>query len=200
LREVALDSLTKEGIKVQFGAMVKEVTKEGVVLASGNFIPIKTIIWAAGVTPVVPALEGMVATDKGGRLIATTKLNLDHFPEVFVLGDVAAVPDLTKADKPFLPMLAQVATQEGQLVALNLYRQITGRKLKDFYYHSRGSLVSLGQWRAIGEIYGVAIWGFLAWYLWRTVYLFKFISWEKRIKIAVDWTIDLFSPRDITKA
>lgn len=200
LREVALESIKKVGVDVHFGAMVSEVTKDGVVLASGSFIPMQTVIWAAGVMASVPTLEGTVSTDKGGRVLTTAQLNLDHHPEVFVLGDIAAVPDLTKTDKPFLPMLAQVATQEAEIVALNLRRLIKGQKLLTFYYRGRGSLVSLGRWKAVGEIFGLKVWGFIAWYMWRTVYLFKFISWEKRIKIAVDWTLDLFSPRDITKA
>lgn len=200
LRQSALETMRGRGVDVHFGAMVNEVTKEGVVLASGTFIPMQTVIWAAGVKPQPPALEGVFTTDKGGRLITTGKLNLDHYPEVFVLGDVAAVPDLTKIDQPYLPMLAQVATQEAEVVAINLKRLLTGRKLVDFYYHSRGSLVSIGRWKGVGEVFGLKISGLLAWYLWRTVYLFKFISWEKRIKIAVDWTLDLLSPRDVTKA
>jgi NADH dehydrogenase len=63
-----------------------------------------------------------------------------------------------------------------------------------------GDLVSLGQWRAIGYFFGVMWTGPIAWVIWRAVYLFKFASWPKRIKIALDWMIDVFYPRDITRA
>ncbi len=69
-----------------------------------------------------------------------------------------------------------------------------------FYYRSAGDLVSLGQWQAVGYFLKILWVGPLAWFIWRTVYLFKFASWSKRVKIAVDWTIDIFYPRDITRA
>ena len=69
-----------------------------------------------------------------------------------------------------------------------------------FKYSSSGELVSLGQWQAVGHLLHIVWTGPLAWFIWRTVYLSKFASWPKRIKIAVDWTIDIFYPRDITKA
>jgi NADH:ubiquinone reductase (H+-translocating) len=104
----------------------------------------------------------------------------------------------SKNVKP-LPMLAQVAVQQSKVVAYNILASLKQKKMKNFKYRSLGSLVSIGQWFAIGEIFSYKLKGRLTWWLWRTTYLFKFASWQKRIRIAFEWTLDTFYPRDITK-
>jgi NADH dehydrogenase len=114
-------------------------------------------------------------------------------PEVLILGDVAVVEEQT------LPMLAQVAVRQAKVIAYNIEAQLLGRERRVFHYHSRGVLLSLGSWFAVGQIGGVTISGRFAWWLWRTVYLFNFLSTRKRLRIAAEWTINLFYPRDISK-
>ncbi len=168
---------------------VTEVTAQGLKLSSGVVIPANTIIWAAGVKPIIPHFEGDMPPLTMGRLAVDQYFRVNGDPHVFALGDVAGyvdrdilVTDPTKTKT--LPMLAQVA--EGQ-------------PLLDFHYHSKVSLVSAGQWFALGEISTLVFSGRLTWWFWRTVYLFKFASWKKRIRIAFEWTIGMFYPRDITK-
>jgi len=116
---------------------------------------------------------------------------------LYALGDVALYAGL--GDQKGLPMLAQVAVAEARTVADTIIATIAGRPLPKFKYKSKGGMVSVGQWFAIGEIFSFRIAGKLTWWIWRTVYLFKFISWKKRFRIAFEWTIELFYPRDITK-
>ena len=97
-------------------------------------------------------------------------------------------------------MLAQVAARQGKATGKNISASIYEKKLSKFRYISKGSLVSLGSWKAVGEIAGITWSGVFAWWLWRTVYLANFASWTNRIKIIIDWTVNMFSPRDITKA
>jgi len=92
-----------------------------------------------------------------------------------------------------------VAEAQSKTVARNVMAAIAVKPLRDFHYHSQGSMVSVGQWFAIGEIFSMKLAGRFTWWLWRTVYLFKFASWRKRIRIALEWAYELISPRDITK-
>ena len=96
-------------------------------------------------------------------------------------------------------MLAQAAVREAKTIAHNIMASIGQKKLKDFRYRSEGAMASIGQWYAVGQIFSLKINGWFAWWIWRTVYLSKFASWRKRIRIAFEWTIDLFYSRDVTK-
>jgi NADH dehydrogenase len=199
LRQEALRVLKDRGIDVHLASTIIEVKKDGVMLAGKTFIKMGTIIWTAGTTPNTPKFKQEVALDPGRRLMANNFLQMTGWANVYTLGDVASVID-SKSGKP-LPMLAQVAVRQADTVAYNLAEEIRGTKnFQSFKYRSMGSLVSLGQWNAVAEMMFLRFSGRVAWYLWRTIYLFKFISWEKRFKIALDWTLGIFSYRDITKA
>jgi NADH dehydrogenase len=204
LRKAAAERLTKGGVELKLGTTVSEVTKDGLKLSDGSTVPASTVIWTAGVRPVVPVFAGSTPALGGGRLIVDQYFRLQNSERVFALGDVAGyvdVHDFAKDSKntKAMPMLAQVAVQESKTVAYNVLAAISGKPLQNFHYHSKGSMVSVGQWFAIGEIYSTNIAGAFTWWLWRTVYLFKFASWQKRIRIAIEWTLDFFYPRDITK-
>jgi NADH dehydrogenase len=197
-RAKALEVLQKNGATVMLNTGVKEVKEGGLVLNDGSFLEASTIIWTAGVKPNPPMFTHDVAADKWGRIIVSPTLQIPNCPNVFVIGDMASLQD--KDGRP-LPMLAQVAELQGLHTGKNIKRLLNGeKKLKEFVFHSKGELASLGQRQAVANIFGVQFSGLLAWFLWRTVYLFKFISNSKKIKIAVDWTVNLFFPHDITKA
>ncbi len=199
LRDEALRILRARGVDVHLATAIIEVKKDGVMIDGGAFLPMDTVIWAAGTTPNTPKFAGKVELDTSHRVRVDQYLNLPGQENVFALGDVASLIDLSTS-KP-IPMLAQVAVAQAKVVAHNVVARVTGRgSLRSYTYRLMGSLVSLGQWHAVAEIFGFKFSGRFAWYLWRTVYLFKFISWEKRFKIAADWTANIFSLRDITRA
>lgn len=197
LRKKSLKVLTEKGVTVLLNKDVKEVTGDAIVFADGSQIEATHKIWTAGVKPNFFEFAQDVEKDASGRIVADEYLRVKSFPNVFVLGDIACVMD--KNEKP-VQMLAQVAVKQGVLAGKNIFATLRGKKLEKFTYHSRGSLMSLGQWQAIGRVMGINWSGPLAWWIWRTVYLFNFAYWPNRIKIAVDWTINIFSPRDVTKA
>ncbi len=197
LRKKSLKVLTEKGIKVLLNKDVKEVTKDSVVFADGSNIEATHKIWTAGVKPNSFEFVQEVEKDKGGRIVADEYLRVKNFPNVFALGDIACV--MGKDERP-MGMLAQVAVRQGLWAGKNIVASMRDKSLKKFVYHSRGSLMSLGQWQAIGRMLGINWSGPFAWWLWRTTYLFNFAYWPNRIKIAVDWTINIFSPRDVTKA
>lgn len=204
LRVTAEKRLRSNGVFLQLKSTVSEVSAKGIKLSSGVMIPSATVIWAAGVKPSIPHFVGAMPALIAGRLVVNEYFQVSGDACVYALGDVSAyidqdvfVDDPTKA-KP-LPMLAQVASAQADIVARNIVASIQGRSLIAFHYHSKGSMVSIGQWFALGEIFSLSIAGRLTWWLWRTVYLFKFASWKKRLRIAFEWTLELIYPRDITK-
>lgn len=198
LRHIALNVLAQSGVKVKVSTGVTEVTKDGVVLDNGTLLPVAHVIWTAGVKPHSALLADPVPLDKGGRVIVNRSLQVEGIPDMFVIGDIASFTQTT--DEHPLPMLAQVAVKQGIHTGYNIKRLVEGSSLLPFVYTSQGSLVSLGQWRAVADIHGFRFSGPVAWFMWRTIYLFKFLSGSKKVKIVADWTMNIFYPRDITKA
>jgi len=204
LRNAAERRLMHNGVVLQMSSVVTAVTKEGLTLANNMTVQANTVIWAAGVKPAIPHFEGTAPAQYAGRLAVDEFFRLKGNDRAFALGDVASYIDSDnpnagpKGPTP-LPMLAQVAEAQSKVVAYNLVALIKEKKLKQFHYHSKGAMVSVGEWFAVGEIYSFDIAGRITWWLWRTVYLFKFASWQKRFRIAFEWTVQMFYPRDITK-
>ncbi len=195
-QKYAKHTLIKKQVKIVNNTRVSEITADGVVTADGKKIAAKTVVWAAGV--MAYSLQcPLHLKEVKGCLMVNDYLQISHYKDVFVLGDMAHVQT---TDGRGLPMLAQVAKQQGIIAGKNIGRLVSGKKLKKFKYKSRGNLVSLGQWHAIADLHLISFTGNFAWFVWRTIYLHNFASWRKRLKITLDWTINLFSERDITRS
>ena len=197
MKKKSLEFLEKKGVKVMLNTAVQEANSQGVLINDSREIKTQTIIWVAGIKMAELNFSKEMRKTKDGRLIVNKYLQLQDYNNIFALGDMAAF----KAENTdnFLPALAQVAEKEAKMVARNIYLSIENKELKPFTYKHAGNLVSLGQWMAIGEISNFTFWGHIAWWLWRTIYLSKLISFRKKIKVAMDWTINLFYPRDISE-
>jgi len=192
LRKIAYLELVRKGVSVMTNIKVTGVEPEKILFGENSSIQAHTIIWVAGVKPITMEILGS-EKEKNGRMKVDQFLRVAKeggvFENIFALGDVSGI----------CPQLAQVAVQQGRTVAFNIGASIDKVDLSAFIYKGKGLLVSLGQWYAAGKIYGVVMKGPFMWWLWRTIYLFNFHSWKKRVRIALDWTINIFSPRDITK-
>jgi NADH dehydrogenase len=197
LRQAAAKRLKEVGVTVHTAMTVTGISSVGLSVADNPAVPASTVIWTAGVKAVLPKFKGTAPALTNGRLSVDDFFRLPSSDRIFALGDAAAYID-TGNIKP-LPMLAQVAENEARTVARNLIAITAGKPLNTFHYHSKGGMVSVGQWFAIGELFSRKLSGRLTWWLWRTVYLFKFASRRKRIRIAFEWALELFFPRDITK-
>ncbi len=196
LQNVALKELTRKGIQVRLNTQVKAVTADGIELGDGSQLASDLTIWTAGVKAEMPTFTAGAPCLIGRRLAVDEYLRVQDTTNVFALGDAAA--HTTDTQTP-LPMLAQIAVAQAKTLAANIIAQLEQRPLSPFSYRSKGTLVSLGKWRAAGVISHINLQGRFAWWLWRTVYLSKFFSWKKRFRIAWEWTQNLFAPRDITK-
>ena len=196
LRDWSLQILNKKGISVLRDTSVTEIDENGASLKNGQKILSSNIFWTAGVSPILPQIIGNIGLTENNRVKVDKNLLALNQDSVFVLGDVAYFEN---GQSGTVPMLAQAAVSQAKTVAENLQNILSGKPLQSFKYKSMGSLISLGEWQAVGDILGFKIKGKFAWWLWRTVYLFKFLSWKKRFRIASEWTINLFFSRDTTK-
>lgn len=195
-RRKSLEVLTKKGVEVMLDSEVVEVADSFITLDKNRKIFTETVIWVAGIKPKELKFDQQVEQSSDKRLIVNDYLQISNYKEVFAIGDIALLVD--KNNIP-LPSLAQVAEKESLTVAKNIQLLINNKNPEKFTYQSSGNLLSIGRWMAIGEISDFVFSGHVAWWFWRTVYLFKLISWRKKVKVALDWTINLFSPRDISQ-
>lgn len=188
-------ALRRKHVRIIPNAHATEVRKDGLVLDTGEVLPTENVFWVAGVQPCIPKVLLQFEYSRSGRIVVNEHFQVKGHEDIFAIGDVASFVQ----DGHELPMLAQVATRQAKTLAENLLNSFHGRPMKKFRYNSLGSLVSVGQWYAVGDILGFKFSGFDVWMLWRIVYWTKFASWSKRWKIAADWTVNFFTPRDITK-
>jgi NADH dehydrogenase len=167
------------------------------VLKDGPIIPTRTLVCTIGTAtnPVIAALA--CKKDERGRVVVTPTLEVEDCPNVWALGDCAAVPNA--ASGKLAPPTAQFAQREGKLVARNVAERILGREPSSFSFPGLGQFVSLGHRSAVAEILGVKVHGFLAWWLWRSVYLGKLPSLSRKVRVAIDWSLDLLFGRDIVQ-
>jgi len=195
IRRRSAQVLRRKGITVRLGVQVSEVRPHSLILNTGELVKARTIIWAAGVEPNSLPFDVTLQREKG-RILVNQYLQIPSFPEVFVMGDMAAFKNPGSAET--LPMLAQVAHRQSVGVARNIIRLVEGKAPLAYTYKHWGDLVSLGEWMAAGELFGLRLFGHMAWFFWRGVYLSKLISWSKKAEVLLDWIVDLFRPRDIS--
>jgi NADH dehydrogenase len=189
--------LGKLGIRVETGARVTAVLKNGVVYTDKDDRTLSAaanlVIWVAGVTPTAVPLDG----SGQGAYLVNGDLSIKGHESLFALGDAAKLdPGL---NLPPLPALAQAAVQEAKAAARNVVHRVNGERTEQFRFRPAGFLLSLGQKNAAGEVRTplgtLFIRGFFAWWLWRTVYLFKFLDVRHQRRTAWAWTKRLFVPR-----
>ncbi len=192
----ALRKLRARGIEFVLGTRVAGATPEAVLLAEGKQIPTRTLVWTAGNQPH-PMLKTLPCErNKAGAVVAETTLRVTGLDGVWGIGDCAQIPDMNQEGKS-CPPTAQHALRQGALVAENIAAALRGRPPRPFRFRTIGMLVALGHRTAVAEVRGLKFSGFLAWFMWRTVYLSKLPGLEKKVRVALDWTLDLFFPRDI---
>ena len=156
----------------------------------------RTVIWTAGVTPVNTIKRSMFKTERG-KIIVNDYLEVADFPGVFAIGDCALFID-PKTKRPFAPT-AQLAEAQAKTAAHNLHSLIRNDEMKKFEYESRGQMAIIGKRNGVASIFGMNVSGIWAWFLWRNVYLSKIPRWDKRLRVFLDWTIDLVFDRDISR-
>src|SRR5574338_185218 len=182
----------REGIIEEIG----EPTRKPVSQQKISSIQTRTLIWTAGVTPVDTIKNSVFKTNRGG-VIVNEFLEVPDFAGVFAIGDCSYLIN-PKTQKPY-PPTAQNAEAEAQVAAYNLKSLIRNEQKKKFEYSSKGQMAIIGKRTGIATIFGVNLYGFAAWWIWRSIYLSKIPKFDKRLRILLDWTVDLFFDRDIAR-
>ena len=195
LADVAARVLQRRGADVRVATPVRSIEPGRVHLADTT-IEAGTIVLAAGILPSAVSRGIAVSHDQRGRIEVDATMRSRSHPEVWALGDCAAIPT---PDGHFYPALAQHAVREAKQLARNLAAVIRGQPPKPFVFRSLGTMAALGHTRAVAQVLGVRLTGFPAWWFRRTYYLLQMPRWDRRVRIVLDWTIALFFRPDITK-
>jgi NADH dehydrogenase len=196
LGDYAMQRLRARGIEFRLTARVSGATPVEVRLDDGGTIPTRTFVWTAGnrPSPLVRSIGGEHA--RGGALATDSCFRVTGLEDVWAIGDCARIPDPGGPDT-FYPPTAQHALREGAALADNVASVLRGRTPREFRFRTIGVLVALGHRTAAAEIRGHRFSGFAAWMMWRAIYLAKLPGVEKRVRVLLDWVIDLVLPRDI---
>jgi NADH:ubiquinone reductase (H+-translocating) len=196
LGEITRETLASRGMDVQLGVFVRAIDADGIDLADGARIATKTIVWTGGVKPS-PLLASLPCADARGYITADATFAVPGRPGVWAIGDCARIVP-PGSDRPY-PPTAQHAVRMGPHAADNILASIDGRPPTPFTYAMKGQMANLGGHQAVAMFGGLQVAGFPAWWLWRTYYLSRLPTFERKLRVAIDWTLDLIFPRDVVK-
>jgi NADH dehydrogenase len=185
--------LRKRGVVVINDALVTSYDGSEVKLNNGTSMAAATLIWTAGAKPSA-VIEDLACQKQRGRVLVDDCLAVRGAPGLWAVGDCASVPD---GMGNFYPPTAQHGMREARAAAKNIVRAIAGEPLQAFRYKAIGMLASLGHHSGVAMLCGMKFSGFVAWWMWRTVYLAKLPRLAKKLRVAIDWTLDLFFGREI---
>jgi NADH dehydrogenase len=193
LSDYAADRLRRRGVDVRLETTVETVEPDHVMLSGGERLDAHTVIWCAGIEPppLVRALP--VPLDERGYIVCERDLRVRGFENVWAIGDCAVNTD---SSGRAYPATAQHAVREGAHLARNLAAVLRGRPATPCDIVSLGSIAPLGCRTGVARVFGIRLSGFAAWFLWRTVYLLKMPTLSRKVRVALDWTIDLVFSRD----
>ena len=201
LAQYAHQILEKRGIEIQVNVRLNAVSADAVVVTSkvspdSQRIPTRTVVTTvpSAPDPLVSALP--CQRDRAGRIIVNEFLNVPNFEMLWAVGDCAAVP---QPDGIMSPPTAQHAVRQAKTCAANLLAKHRKQKHSKFLFTGLGKLASLGRYSAVAEVMGIKMRGIPAWMAWKAIYLMKIPGWDRKVRVLMDWIIDVILPRDIAQ-
>lgn len=188
--------MRRRGIEIRLQTKLQGATAEYALLVGGEKVPTKTLVSTvpSGPNPLVATLPCAM---ERGRIVVDSHLQVPGYPGVWALGDCAWVPE-AHSGQP-CPPTAQHATRQAACVGQNIAAELTGGQQRVFAFKALGKLASLGHHSAVAEVMGVRLSGFLAWLLWRTIYLMKMPGFDRKLRVASDWALALILRPDIVQ-
>ncbi|MFZ1055513.1 MAG: FAD-dependent oxidoreductase, partial [Opitutaceae bacterium] len=203
LGRYALERMKARGVEFRLSTRVLDA-QEGRVMLSDGEIRTRTLAWTAGSAPS-PWLKSIgLDTDKRGAVVVDSTMAVTGRDGIWALGDCAALKDGRSGDP--CPPTAQFALREGRSLARNISRSLRGELPEPFHFDSLGALCVVGHQTACAELTvpltrgkQVRFSGLLAWMMWRGIYVSKLPGLERKIRVLVNWTFELFFPRDIVQ-
>lgn len=191
----ARQKLAERGVEIHLGKRVSASGDDEVELSDGTKIRARTLVWTAG-TSAHPLLADLPCVKEAGRIRVGANLAVAELPGVWAIGDCAWIPD--QDGRPY-PPTAQHALRQGELIAHNVRAHLRGEPLREFRFKAIGQLATIGRRAGVAQIFGLRFSGFLAWFLWRSIYLSKLPRFEKKLRVALDWTLDLVFSKDLVQ-
>lgn len=189
--------LKKRGLTLMLEERVKAVTANQVFLESGVRIESNTVVCTVGNAPH-PLITELCEKDgfehQKGRVVTENTCRVPGQDALWAGGDCATVPFIEGGT---CPDTAQFATRQGATIGDNIAASLRGQPLKTFRFKGLGEMASIGHRVAVAEVFGIPFSGFVAWWMWRTIYLSKLPRLDRKLRVVLDWTLDLFFPRDI---
>lgn len=197
LAAYALERMAARGVVFKLNTRVADARRGAVILNPQEEIQTETLVWTAGTAPNALLQTLPIERDKRGAVVVDKTLAVPGQVGVWAAGDCALVVD-AQTGQP-CPPTAQFALREAATLAHNIHASVHGQPLKPFHFDSLGALCVVGHHTACAEIKGFRFSGLFAWFLWRGIYLAKLPSLERKVRVLVDWIVELFFPRDIVQ-
>jgi NADH dehydrogenase len=188
--------LTERGVEVRLNTRVLGYRNGAVELSDGSSVSTRTLVWTAGTAPH-PILDTIPCLKERGRVATDEYMEVSDWPGVWAVGDCASIPD-PRTGKPY-PPTAQHALRQGRVLARNMCAAIRGGVKKPFVFSTLGQLAAIGKRTGVAQMFGFNFSGFVAWWLWRTIYLSKLPRFEKKCRVALDWSLDLLFSKDLVQ-
>jgi NADH dehydrogenase len=197
----AAKALEQLGVMPRPGYTVVDIDADGVEIQSRDGrterIAARTVIWAAGVaaSPLARALADAsgAEVDRAGRLTVEPDLTIPGYGSALAIGDMVRVRNSHTGSVDALPGLAPVAMQQGRYAGRLIRDRLAGRTAPPFRYHDKGNLATIGRARAVADIRGLKISGFVAWVIWLVVHLYYLIGFENRLIVLLRWSYNFFT-------
>jgi NADH:ubiquinone reductase (H+-translocating) len=183
LSRKAEDQLRHLGVEVRTSSMVTNV-EPGAVWIGNEKIPSPVVLWAAGVAASPLGRKLGVPIDRAGRVLVQPDLSIPEHAEVFVIGDLAALAD---EHGKMLPGVAPVAMQQGNWVAQTIARDLENQPRRNFHYHDKGSLATIGRAAAVAQIGKFELSGYFAWLAWLFIHILFLIGFRNRLLVMIQW-------------
>ena len=197
LGKYAEEKLRRRGLKLCLKRRVNSVSANRVVLDDGSHIETNTVVSTVGNAPhplVNQLISEAGADSMHGRIRTNDRMQVPGYDWLWAAGDCAAVP-MQNGDT--CPSTAQFAMRQGALLGKNINAFLRAEETKPFTFKGLGELAAIGHHTAVAEVMGLKFSGFIAWWMWRTIYLSKLPGLDRKTRVLIDWTLDLFFPRDI---
>lgn len=195
LGEFARKKMEKSGITIRLDTRAVAATHQGIELSNGQMLEGATVVCTIGTT-ASPLVQHLGVPKERGRIRTTPEMRIEGQTNAWAIGDCAFI--VNASDNKPSATTGQFAERQGRQAALNLVRIVKGEATEPFRFKALGQLCSIGGYQAVAEMFGLHISGFLAWLLWRGVYLVKLPTWSRRIKVGFDWAWDVLFPRDLS--
>jgi NADH dehydrogenase len=199
LADFAARELRGRGIEIRLATTLEAVSADSARLSDGEVIPTHCVVWTAGVKPHPVVARLGLPLDGGGRIEVDRTLRVAGRRDVWAIGDAAAVPDPARKDGAPCPPTAQHAIRQGRRVARNVAAEIGTGRVRPFRYKTKGVFVDMGQGEAVASTLGIKWRGLPAWFLARTYHLAMMPGVKRKLRLLVDWNVQLIFGRDASE-